>query len=121
MTFRQAKKVRVGETLLMKGHNFKPTSVLEIEEDKAARAIFFRSTAGLFHHSAVCKAMPVDELAALYLKSKHTRVYISHNNEIGQWLYSVVVADSDAFWLDSFDTELEAKEYISQHGLKMAQ
>ena len=45
-------------------------------------------------------------------KSSHTQVYIDYNKEISQRLYGVVVADSDAFWLVSFDTEQEAQEYI---------
>lgn len=63
--------------------------------------------------------MPAEKLADIYLKSKNTQVYIDYNKEIGQWLYSVVVADSDAFWLASFDTEQEAQDYIRQHNLKI--
>lgn len=120
MTYREAKSVKIGDTVLRKNQNYKPTSVLELSEDKNAHAIFIRCTAGLFHHTALCKAMSSEKLAEHYLKSKHTRVYIDHNNEIGEWLYSVVVVDSDAFWLDSFDTEKEAKNYIQEHGLRMA-
>lgn len=118
MTYRDAKKVKSGSILLRKTQNYKPTSVLEIIEDKDAHAIFFRCTDGLFYHDAVCLPMPAEQLADLYLKSKKTRVYIDYNNELGQWLYSVVVSNSDAFWLDSFDTEQEAQNYIKQHNLK---
>lgn len=119
MTYREAKKVKCVSTLLRKSQNYKPTSVLEIIEDKDTHAIFFRCTDGLFYHDALCMPMPAEKLADIYLKSKNTQVYIDYNKEIGQWLYSVVVADSDAFWLASFDTEQEAQDYIRQHNLKI--
>lgn len=56
----------------------------------------------------------------VHLTNPNTRVYIKHNKDTGKWLYSVVVADSDDFWLDSFKTEDEAKAYIAHHNLKMA-
>ena len=47
----------------------------------------------------------------------------NHNNELGEneWIYSVVVADSGAFWLCSYDTEEEALAYIRENGLQMVQ
>ena len=120
MTYREAKKVKVGSTLLRRSQNFKATRVLEISEDVDAKAVFFRCTDGLFHHEALCLPMPIDELVERYIRSPKTRVYIDHNNELGQWLYSVVVEDSDAFWLDSFDTEQEALDYIRSAKLKLA-
>lgn len=40
MTYREAKKVKCGSKLLRKSQNYKPTSVLEIIEDKDTHAIF---------------------------------------------------------------------------------
>ena len=88
MTYREAKKVKCGSTLLRKSQNYKPTSVLEIIEDKDTHAIFFRCTDGLFYHDALCMPMPAEKLADIYLKSKNTQVYIDYNKEIGQWLYT---------------------------------
>jgi len=51
-----------------------------------------------------------------YLSNPDTRVWVSHNNETGEWLYSVQVYGTD-FWLDSFKTEEQASEYIKKHNL----
>jgi hypothetical protein len=53
-----------------------------------------------------------------YLENPNTRVYISHNIELGKWSYAVVIENSNDFWLDSFETEAEAKRYIAEHHLK---
>lgn len=55
-----------------------------------------------------------------YLADPHTEVYLKYNNDLGQdqWLYAVVVAGSDDFWLDAFEQEKEALNYIETHHLK---
>lgn len=55
---------------------------------------------------------------AAYISDPETRVSTYHNNEIGEWLYSVVVENSGEFWLDSFPTLEEAEEYIRKNNLK---
>ncbi|MBQ3010724.1 MAG: hypothetical protein IJA20_08610 [Methanocorpusculum sp.] len=56
-----------------------------------------------------------------YLDDPSTRVIIVHNNELqrDRWMYSVEVVGSDGFWLDAFPSEVEAKRYISEHGLQL--
>ncbi len=55
-----------------------------------------------------------------YLADPNTEVYLKYNCELGQdqWLYAVVVAGSDDFWLDAFEQEKEALDYIEAHHLK---
>ena len=53
---------------------------------------------------------------ALYLVTRpNFSVYIDHNDEIGEWLWSVVVTGTD-FWLESFDTREEAIEWCAYNG-----
>lgn len=117
MTYAMAKKVKVGDSLLMKPHNYRATTVLEISEDQESHALFFRCTDGLFYHGAVIPALSPDKLGLLYMKNPKTKVYIYHNNDTGVWQYSVEVVDSGGFWLDSFESEEEARDYIAKHKL----
>ena len=121
MTYAMAKKVKVGDSLLMKPQNYRATRVLEISEDKEAHAIFFRCTDGLFYHDAVIPALSVDALASLYMKNPKTQVYIYHNNDTGVWQYSVEVLDSGGFWLDSFESVEEARDYIATNKLHLCE
>ena len=121
MTYREAKKVKVGDSLLMKDKNYISTSVLEIEQDSGSKTIFFRCTNGLFSHVALSLPIPLDNLVKIFIKNPKTRVFIDCNNEVREWLYSVVVDESDGFWLASFDTQQEAEEYIRTHKLIMKQ
>ena len=77
----------------------------------------FRS---LFHHTAVQPVKTTDEVVEFFLSDPKTKVFINHNNELGQWLYSIQVVGSGAFWLCSFNTQQEAEEYIRAHKLKLA-
>ena len=52
-----------------------------------------------------------------YISDPNTRVFINHNNDAGPWRYSVEVS-GEGFWLDSFKTEKEARDYIKKHNLK---
>lgn len=119
MTYAMAKKVKVGDSLLMKPHNYRATTVLEISEDQESHALFFRCTDGLFYHDAVIPALSPDKLALLYMKNPKTKVTIYYNNEIGTWRYSVEVIDSGGFWLDSFESEEEARDYIAKNKLHL--
>lgn len=47
-----------------------------------------------------------------YIEDNDTKVFINYNNELGIWLYSIEVVDSDNFWLSSFETLEEAKTFI---------
>lgn len=53
-----------------------------------------------------------------YINNPDTRVTVYHNNDIDKWVYSVLVCGTD-FWLDSFDTELEALQFIKDNSLIM--
>ncbi len=44
-------------------------------------------------------------------------VTIYHNDETGEWLWSVACVSDSEFWLDSFDTEKEAVAYCEKNGL----
>jgi hypothetical protein len=49
----------------------------------------------------------------------HVDVYISHNNEIGDLIWAVVVVDSDEFWLETFKIKEKAIEYCNDNKLKI--
>lgn len=121
MEYRQAKKVKPGDTLVVKGKHFLETSVLSVQSDDKAQAIFFHCTDGCFHHTAVMPSVDtsINWWVERYLKSPDTVVFINHNNELGEWLYGIEVRDSNAFWLCSFGTQEEAEEYIRKHNLKV--
>ena len=104
---------------MIKAKNYRATTVLEISEDRDSRAFFFRCTDGVFYHDAVIPALSVDELAKLYIKNPKTKVTIYYNNETGTWRYSVEVIDSGGFWLDSFESEEEARDYIAKNKLHL--
>jgi hypothetical protein len=55
-----------------------------------------------------------------YIDNPNTYVWINYNDEAGLWQYSVQVEGTD-FWLNSFATEIEAKQYIQDNNLKMMQ
>jgi hypothetical protein len=63
--------------------------------------------------------MTVNEQIAKYIHDPDTRVYIKHNNELNyyEWVYAVVVENSNNFWLDAFETEDEANEFIESNNL----
>ena len=54
------------------------------------------------------------------LISNKVAVWINHNNDTGDWQYSVQVAEGfdKGFWLDSFGTKEEAEEFIKLHELR---
>ena len=54
-----------------------------------------------------------------YISNPDTRVLINFNDDAGVWQYSVQVVGNGC-WLDSFETEDEAKQFISAHGLVMS-
>lgn len=54
-----------------------------------------------------------------YIQDPSTRVYVKHNRDTGEWLFSVAVVNSGDFWLDSFETELDALTFIKEKKLKM--
>ena len=122
MNYRQAKKIKPTDTLLIKGPHFQETTVLSVERDDDAKAVFFHCTDGCFHHTAVNPALStsIDLQAKRYLRSPNTRVFINHNDELGEWLFSIEVRGSGGFWLDSFPSQEEAESYIQEHNLKMA-
>jgi len=60
----------------------------------------------------------IEEAISEYIRNPDTRVFINYNDEAGIWQYSVQVSGT-AFWLNSFETEPKALEYIEENGLKM--
>lgn len=121
MDYRTAQQVKVNDTLLINCQNYRATTVLDICDDIYAKDVFFRCTDGIFHHRFVVPSMSPDKLATIYIKNPNTRVFINHNRELGEWLYSVEVADADGFWLSSFDTKEEAEQYIQENHLIMVE
>lgn len=120
MTYEEAKNVKAGALLLIKNRNYVATTVLETKHNSEANTFFFRCTDGTFSYEDMSLPMPVEELKKIFLKDPETRVRVYHNNELGEWLYSVVVEDSQGFWLDSFSTEQKAYEYIRTNNLAIA-
>lgn len=118
MTYRQAKKIKIGSTLMIKQKNYVTTRVWEIKENEEQQIIFFRCTDETFTHKELSLPLSVDKLTKIFINNPDTQVFIKHNNETGTWLYSVVVAESEDFWLDSFNTLEEAEAYIKKNNLK---
>jgi hypothetical protein len=65
--------------------------------------------------------MTVNEQITEYINDPDTRVYIKHNNELNydEWVYAVVVENSNDFWLDVFETKDDAIEFIESNNLKL--
>lgn len=118
MTYRQAKKVKIGSTLMIKQKNYATTRVWEIKENEEQQIVSFRCTDETFTHDKLSLPLSVDKLIKIFINNPDTQVFIKHNNETGTWLYSVVVAESEDFWLDSFNTLEEAEAYIKKNNLK---
>jgi len=119
MTYREAKKITIGSTVLKDG-SYIPVHVVEIEHDEEHHEIIFRCSDGvLYYHTALHLQMSTEEIVTRFLKNHSTQVYIDYNDEAGEWRYAIVVDGSEGFWLDSFTTENEAMQYIKVNNLKM--
>ena len=118
MQYKDALKVQEGDLLCLKYSNYKITRVLAIEHNRRYHTITFRCTDGEYVHKEVILPIPNEELAQKYIQDPKTRVYISRNHELEEWLYSVVVEDTNEFWLASFKTCEEAEQYIAEDQLK---
>jgi len=125
MRYTEAKKLQVND-LVWVPEARQNGRITEIEKDAQSNDLFFRirldhpENDSLFHHTAVQPSKSLNEIVVFYLKDPQTKVFIKHNDELGEWLYSVEVIDSDAFWLCSFDTLNEAQNYIKEHHLTVA-
>ena len=99
--------------------------VLDIDHDKRSGDLYFNcihnGEINKYHHTDVRKVLSVWEQTQQYLQDANTRVYIKPNNDTGEWLFSVVVENSDDFWLDAFQTEQEAIDYINRNSLQMVE
>lgn len=60
----------------------------------------------------------VNEMIQKYINDPNTRVFIDHNNQLGYWMYRVCVSGTE-FWLESFEAEDEALDYIKKYNLKI--
>ena len=119
MTYRQALDLVPGDYVLIKTQNLKQTHVLSVIASEDGKTATIHCTDGDFAHTQLSTVIPNDKIAEKYIKDPKTRVFINHNDELGEWLYSVEVADSDGFWLSSFDSQAEAEQYIQDHHLKV--
>ena len=123
MTYRDAVKIKAGDWVFAPRTREKH-QVLEAKEDN--KEVFFllddvpHEHPKLFHHTAVQKMKTTEEIAGMYLADPKTRVFVNHNDETGEWRWAVEVKDSSGFWLDSFQTEAEANQYIAEHRLQIA-
>lgn len=117
MTYDEATNVKAGALLLIKSRNYVSTHVLQVEHNSDSNTIFFRCTEGTFSYEDMSLPMSTKELTEIFLKDPKTKVCVYHNNELGEWLFSVAVENSQGFWLDSFTTEQEAYEYIRANHL----
>lgn len=116
------KSIAAGDTVFRVRENYKATHVLEIIQDGNGAVKAYRCTDGTFAPEEVVQAREFNDnsLVQLFLESPKTRVFIRPNNDAGVWQYSVEVENSDGFWLDSFPTEEEAKDYIERNHLTIA-
>lgn len=116
------KSIAAGDTVFRVQENYKATHVLEIIEDGNGVVKAYRCTDGTFAPGEVVQARKFNDnsLVQLFLESPKTRVFIRPNSDAGVWQYSVEVENSDGFWLDSFPTEDEAKDYIERNHLTVA-
>lgn len=118
MQYKDALKVQEGDLLCLKYSNYKITRVLTIEHNRLYHTITFCCTDGEYGHKEVIFPISNEELAQKYIQDPKTRVYISRNHELGEWLYSVVVEETNEFWLASFKSCEEAEQYITENQLK---
>ena len=51
--------------------------------------------------------------------SRKADVSIHRNDELGELKFSVEVNEQPGFWLDSFDTESEARCFVTVNGLRI--
>lgn len=56
---------------------------------------------------------PLEDQIKYYIDNKYP-VSIYHNNEAGEWLWSICVDDTD-FWLNSFKTKRDALAYCQKN------
>ena len=118
MQYKDALKVQKGDLLCLKYSNYRMTQVLAIEHNRRYHMITFHCTDGEYAHKEVILPISNEELAQKYIKDPHTRVYVKRNHELGEWLYSAVVEESNEFCLASFKTYEEAEQYIVENQLK---
>lgn len=118
MQYKEALNVQVGDLLHLKYDNYRETHVLRIDHNRKYRLITYHCTSGAYSHKEVCLPLPIEERVKKFIQNSKTRVFIRRNHDLGEWLYSVVVKDSDDFWLASFGTKEEAEQFISENHLK---
>lgn len=51
-----------------------------------------------------------------YALQENLKIFINHNNEAVNWLYSIIVLDNPNFWMDAKETEEEAIELCNRMG-----
>lgn len=56
------------------------------------------------------------------LSKPQVRLYYNDELAKGEWIWSVEdMTDDSQFWLESFDTEQEAREYCGNNGLTVSE
>lgn len=83
--------------------------------------LFIESKGWYFNGITQVSEIIKDEIQIKKYLADHVNVNIIHNDDIGEWLWSVEVVNSDEFWLDSFKTKEEAVEYCEKHELKIVE
>jgi hypothetical protein len=111
--------------------------IFEVTDERVAQTNFYRDNKdsnnrgihSMEHKNTSTRAIfsfndpDADAEVARLLSDPNLRITILHNVESGAELYSIAAleaSDSDLLglsWLESFDTEQEAREYISEHDL----
>lgn len=120
MQYKEALNVQVGDLLHLKYDNYRETHVLRIDHNRQFHLITYHCTSGTYTHKEVSFPLSNEERAKRFINNSKTRVFIRRNHDLGEWLYSVVVEDSDDFWLASFETKEEAERYIAENELKIS-
>ena len=121
MTYTEAQGIKRGDMIadIKTGVSLVVLDVLRDADNELYFRCIHNGDIEVYHYSAIREVLSVEEQTQLYLQDANTRVYIKPNNDTGKWLFSVVVENSDDFWLDAFDTVQEAIDYIETNGLQM--
>lgn len=65
-------------------------------------------------------AAQVAARVAEYIEEKQP-VELVYNDDTGEWVWAISVLADPGFWLDAFDSELEARRFCLLHGLPIVE
>lgn len=125
MTKREAQKIKPYDVVIHKSSRIFMIVLQILSSDNgnlAFQCLMPDEKTTEIHRYQELKVPDITELEVYrYITDKNTRVFIYPNRDTGEYLYSIVVKDSQDFWLDSFKSEEAAKAYIKIHCLQMAE